>query len=95
MLNLASPHTNGYLNLRAATCKNLELLKETPFLGTVANIEYSMGQGWDIANMPGDTSDQKWFHVVYPHTPLRGFENHPFLLASPLQQRMGETLKAL
>ena len=55
--------------------------KGTPFLGTVANIEYSMGQGWDVANMSGDTSDQKWFHFVYPHTPLRGFENHPFFVS--------------
>ena len=53
----------------------------TPFLGTVANIEYSMSQGWDVEDMPGNTSDQKWFHFIYPHTPLRGFENHPFFVS--------------
>ena len=55
--------------------------KGTPFLGTVADIEESMRQGWKIADLPGDTIDQKWFHFVYPRTPLRGFENHPFFIA--------------
>ena len=54
--------------------------KGTPFLGTVANIEHSMRQGWRVADMPGNTSDQKWFHFVHPHAPLRGFEDHPFFV---------------
>ena len=68
--------------------------KGTPFLGTVANIEYSMGQGWDVADMPGNTIDQKWFHFVYPHTPLRGFENHPFLIGKTTSSKAGGTLRA-
>ena len=51
--------------------------KGIPVPGTVANIEFSMSQGWDVNNMPGETIDQKWFHFVY-HKPLRGYENHPF-----------------
>ena len=68
--------------------------KGTPFLGTVANIEHSMRQGWNVADMPGDTSDQKWFHFVYPHMPLRGFENHPFFVDESTSSKEGETLKA-
>ena len=66
----------------------------TPFLGTVANIVHSMRQGWNVADMPGDTSDQKWFHFVYPHTPLRGFENHPFFADKSTLAMDGETPKA-
>ena len=55
-------------------------LRAHRFLG-LANIEESMRQGWRVADLPGDTSDQKWFHFVYPKTPLRGFENHPFFTA--------------
>ena len=74
--------------------------KGTPFLGTVANKEESMRRGWRVADLPGDTSDQKWFHFVYPKTPLRGFENHPFFTAqsaSPEQATATkeETLKSL
>ena len=74
--------------------------KGTPFLGTVASIEEGMRQGWRVADMPGDASDQKWFHVVYPTTPLRGFEKHPFFTAqSALSEQAsvtkGETLKSL
>ena len=63
--------------------------KGTPFLGTVANVEYSVGQGWDVADMPGNTSDQKWFHFVYPHTPLRGFEKHPFFASKSIPPKAG------
>ena len=74
--------------------------KGTPFLGTVANIEESMRRGWRVADLPGDTSDQKWFHFVYPKTPLRGFEQHPFFTAqSALTEQATatkeETLKSL
>ena len=68
--------------------------KGTPFLGTAANIVHSMRQGWNVADMPGDTSDQKWFHFVYPHTPLRGFENHPFFADKSTPAMDGETPKA-
>ena len=74
--------------------------KGTPFLGTVANIEEGMRRGWRVADLPGDTSDQKWFHFVYPKTPLRGFEKHPFFTAqSALTEQATatkeETLKSL
>ena len=55
--------------------------KGTAVLGTVANIEFSMSQGWDVNNMPGETIDQQWFHFVY-HKPLRGYENDPFVTSN-------------
>ena len=61
--------------------------KGTPFLGTVANIEFSMSQGWDVNNMPGETIDQKWFHFVY-RKPLRGYENDPFFTNSEATSSM-------
>ena len=52
--------------------------KGTPFLGTVADIEFSMRQGgWDVNDLPGETIDQKWFHYIY-RKPLSGYENDPF-----------------
>ena len=72
----------------------------TPVLGAVAKIEESMRQGWRICDLPGDTSDQKWFHFVYPKTPLRGFEKHPFFTAQSASTEQAtatkeETLKSL
>ena len=49
----------------------------TPFLGTIAELESSMGHdNWELNDMPGETIDQKWFHFVY-RKPLSGYENHP------------------
>ena len=47
--------------------------KGTPFLGTVANIEYSMSQGWDVAEIPGNTSDQKGVPLRLPSYASAGF----------------------
>ena len=65
-------------DFQGSTMQNSGAPKGTPFLGTVADIEFSMRQGgWDVNDLPGETIDQKWFHFVY-RKPLSGYENDPF-----------------
>ena len=49
----------------------------TPFFGATAEIEASMNSGiWNWREMPGETNDEKWFHLVH-RKPLRFYENDP------------------
>ena len=51
----------------------------TPFLGTLAELQVAYDLGRRLEDAPGSNSAEKIYHFVFPHHPLRGYENEEML----------------